>query len=207
VRLFHYHLVTSQLREVEARYLGKLRFRLIARYGRIGDEHVSVEPGVSWDQLDHDGFKLRLSELERGSVNVVVQPGHWEVPRVDHLGVALDEDEFQAVLGRAMQWNLRIQEHGGRRTFVATNAGYRLEIHPPRDWLEELAANESELRLAELRLRADDPVTKAGALADILGLELEDGAVDVGGTIVRFVDGGPEGRPELYGERFVGDAS
>jgi len=202
VHLFHYHLVTSKLREVEARYLGKLRFHLVARYGRVGDEHVAVEPGIPWEQLDHDGFKLRLSELERGSLNVVVQPGHWEVPRVDHLGVALDEDEFQAVLGRAMQWNLRVQEHGGRRTFVATNAGYRLEVHPPREWIDDLLTHENELRLSELQLRADDPATKAGALADILGLEVDENAVDIGGTVVRFVPGGPEGRPELYGERF-----
>jgi hypothetical protein len=203
VRLFHYHLVTSRLRDVEARYLGKLQFQLVARYGRVGEEHVAVEPGVSWEQLDRDGFKLRLSELERGALNVVVQPGHWDVPRVDHLGVALDEDEFQAVLGRALQWNLRVQEHGGRRTFVATNAGYRIEIHPPRDWIDDLLAHDDELRLAELQLRADEPETKAGVLADILGLELDDAAVDVGGTVVRFVPGGPEGRPELYGERFL----
>ena len=203
MHLFHYHLVTAQLREVEARYLAKLNFNLVARYGRVGDEHVAVEPGVSWDQLDRDGFKLRLSELERGAVNVVVQPGHWQVPRVDHLGIALDEDEFQAVLGRAMHWNLRLQEHGGRRTFVATNAGYRLEVHPPRDWIEELVEKEDELSLIELQLRADDPESKAGALADILGLDADDGAVTVGGTVVRFVPGGPEGRPELYAERFA----
>jgi hypothetical protein len=202
VRLFHYHLVTSKLRDVEARYLGKLRFHLVARYGRVGDEHVAVEPGVPWEQLDHDGFKLRLSELERGALNVVVQPGHWEVPRVDHLGVALDEDEFQAVLGRAMQWNLRVQEHGGRRTFVATNAGYRLEVHPPREWIDDLLSHDDDLCLSELQLRADDPATKAGALADILGLQLDGSAVEIGGTVVRFVPGGPEGRPELYGERF-----
>lgn len=202
MHLFHYHLVTSKLREVEARYVGKLRFNLIARYGRIGDEHVAMEAGVSWEQLDHDGFKLRLSELERGAVNVVVQPGHWEIPRVDHLGIALDEDDFQAVMERALKWNLRVQEHGGRRTFVATNAGYRLEVHPPREWIEDLLAQQSELRIAELQLRADDPDAKAGALADILGVELDDTAVDVGGTIVRFVPKGPEGRPELYAERF-----
>lgn len=201
--LFHYHLVTSQLREVEARYLGRLGFDLIARYGRVGDEHVAVESGLSWEKLDHDGFKLRLTELERGGVNVVVQPGHWRVPRIDHLGIALDEDEFQSVLGRAMQWNLRVQEHGGRRTFVATNAGYRLEIHPPRDWIDELAAGRDELRLAELQLRADEPATKAGALADLLGVDLDDNAVDVDGTVVRFLAGGPEGRPELYAERFA----
>ncbi|HZT90481.1 MAG TPA: hypothetical protein VFA05_00415 [Gaiellaceae bacterium] len=203
MQLFHYHLVTSELREVEARYLGKLGFHLVARYGRVGDDHVAIESGVSWDKLDRDGFKLRLSELERGAVNVVVQPGHWRLPRVDHLGVALDEDEFQAVLGRAMQWNLRVQEHGGRRTFVATNAGYRLEIHPPREWIEEMLAESSELQLAELQLRADEPEAKAGALADILGVDSDGGAVMVGETLVRFVPGGPEGRPELHGERFV----
>lgn len=204
MRLFHYHLVTSELRDVEARYLVKLGFELVARYGRIGEEHVAMEPGVSWERLDHDGFKLRLSELERGAVNVVVQPGHWRVPRVDHLGVALDEDEFQAVLARATERNLRIQEHGGRRTFVATNAGYRLEVHPPRDWIEDLLAESHELRLAELQLRADEPDQKAIALVEILGAErADDGAVLVGDTAVRFVEGGPEGRPELYGERFA----
>ena len=203
MHLFHYHLVTSQLREVEARYLGRLGFDLVARYGRVGDDHVAVEPGVSWERLDHDGFKLRLSELERGAVNVVIQPGHWRIPRVDHIGVALDEDDFQSVLGRAMQWNLRVQEHGGRRTFVATNAGYRLEVHPPREWIDDLLENKDDLQLAELQLRADEPDAKAGALADLLGLEAHDNAVDVGGAVVRFVEGGPEGRPELYGERFA----
>lgn len=203
MHLFHYHLVTSELRDVEARYVGRLGFELVARYGRIGDEHVSIEPGVSWEKLDHDGFKLRLSELERGAVNVVVQPGHWRVPRVDHIGIALDEDDFQSVLGRAVQWNLRVQEHGGRRTFVATNAGYRLEVHPPREWIDELLENKDDLQLAELQLRADEPEVKAGALADLLGLEADDNAVDVGGAVVRFVEGGPEGRPELYGERFA----
>ena len=60
----------------------------------------------------------------------------------------------------------------------------------------------SVLFLVELQLRADEPETKAGALADILGLEMHENAVQVGDTLVRFLAGGPEGRPELYGERF-----
>ena len=202
MQLFHYHLVTSQLRDVEARYLGKLGFNLVARYGRVGDDHIAVEPGVSWEKLESDGFKLRLSELERGAVNVVVQPGHWRVPRVDHIGVALDEDEFQAVLARATQWNLRVQEHGGRRTFVATNVGYRIEIHPPREWIDDLLSEQEQLRVTELQLLADEPATKAGALADILGVEVQANSVLVGETVVKFLAGGPEGRPELHGERF-----
>ena len=202
MHLFHYHLVTSQLRDVEARYLGRLGFHLVARHGRIGENHRSFESGTSWEELDRIGFKLRLSEIERGAVNVVVQPGHWKVPRVDHIGVALDEDEFEEVLDRANRAKLRVQEHAGRRTFVATNAGYRLEVHPPRDWIEELLQEEDELRLTELHLRADDPAEKADALAALLGLELGETSVDVNGTIVRFVPGGPEGRPELHAEIF-----
>src|SRR5439155_11308892 len=86
VQLFHYHLVTSRVREVEARYIGKLAFELVARHGRIGEELTSYEPGIAWSELDAMGFKLRLTELEKGAVNVVVQPGQWPTPRVDHLG-------------------------------------------------------------------------------------------------------------------------
>lgn len=201
--LFHYHLVTSRVREVEARYVGKLGFDLVARYGRIGDEQTSFEPGVSWDELDDRGFKLRLSELERGAVNVVVQPGQWPLPRVDHIGIALDDDEFEAALETAARRDLRVQEHGGRRTFVSTGAGYRLELHPPREWLDDLLADSDELRLGELQLRADDPDEKARVLAELLELDREHSAVLLGETVVRFVPGGPQGRPELFAEQFL----
>jgi hypothetical protein len=203
VELFHYHLVTSRVREVEARYIGKLAFDLVARHGRIGEELTSYESGVSWDELDEMRFKLRLTELEKGAVNVVIQPGQWPMPRVDHLGLVLDEDEFEATLARAEASDLRVQEHGGRRTFVSTNAGYRLEVHPPREWIDELLAQGADLRLSELHLRADDPAGKAKALSEILDAEREGNDVEVGGTVVRFVRGGPQGRPELYGELFV----
>jgi catechol 2,3-dioxygenase-like lactoylglutathione lyase family enzyme len=203
VHLFHYHLVTRRIREVEARYLGKLGFELVARYGRMGEDLVAFEAGYSWEDLDQRSFKLRLSELQRGAVNVVVQPGQWDLPRIDHLGLALDEDGFVAVLDRAVERDLRVQEHGGRRTFVATNAGYRLELHPPREWIDDLVGAADVLRLAELQLRADDPEAKADALADLLGLGNDSGLVEVGETVVRFLPGGPQGRPELHSELFV----
>jgi hypothetical protein len=203
VQLFHYHLVTSRVREVEARYIGKLAFDLVARHGRIGEDLTSYEPGIAWHELDAMGFKLRLTELEKGAVNVVVQPGQWPTPRVDHLGFVLDEDEFELAIVRAEQNELRVQEHGGRRTFVSTNAGYRLELHPPREWIDELLSQGDELRLSELHLKADDPANKAKALAAILDADRDGDSVEVGETVVRFVRGGPQGRPELYGELFV----
>ena len=201
--VFHYHLVTNKARQVEARYLAKLGFDLVARYGRVGEDIVSFEEGTSWDELDRVGFKLRLTELQLGAVNVVVQPGQWAVPRVDHIGLALDEDEFVETVARAHERDLRIQEHGGRRTFVSTGAGYRLELHPPREWLEELLAAGDRLRLAEIQLRADDPNAKAAALSEVLGVEAVGGTVEVGDTVVHFVPGGPQGRPELHAELLV----
>ena len=203
MHLFHYHLVTSKVREVEARYIGKLGFELVARHGRIGEEITSFESGHGWQDLDRMGFRLRLSELERGAVNVVVQPGQWELPRLDHLGFALDEEEFSSTLARAEMRELRVQEHGGRRTFVSTNAGYRLELHPPREWLDELLERERTLRLAELHLRADDPELKSAVLGELLGLPYTADTVAVGETTVRFVPGGPQGRPQLHGELFA----
>jgi catechol 2,3-dioxygenase-like lactoylglutathione lyase family enzyme len=203
VHLFHYHLVTSKVREVEARYLGKLGFDLVARHGRIGEDMTSFEPGHAWEELDQAGFKLRLTELERGAVNVVVQPGQWELPRIDHLGFALDEDEFVATIARATERGLRVQEHGGRRTFISTGVGFRLELHPPRDWLDELLEQERVLRLAELQLRADDPELKAAALGELLAAPYTDTTVEVAETVVRFVPEGPQGRPQLHAELFV----
>ncbi len=136
-------------------------------------------------------------------MNVVVQPGQWQVPRVDHVGLALDEEEFEEVLDRAAELELRVQEHGGRRTFVATGAGYRLELHPPREWLEELLAGADELRLEELHLRAEDPERKADVLGELLGVRAIGGDVEVGEALVRFVPGGPQGRPEMNAELFA----
>jgi hypothetical protein len=203
LHLFHYHLVTSKVRLLEGRYLGKLGFELIGRYGWKGESSQWFEPGTSWEELDAMGFRLRLVELGRGAVNVVLQPGHWDVPRVDHLGIALEEDEFEAVIDRANELGLKVQDHPGKRTFVTTEAGYRLEVHPPRDWIEDALSQEDEYRLAEIHLRANDPEEKAVALAVILDLERTSTEVTIGDSLVRFLPNGPEGRPELVAEVMV----
>ncbi|MBA2616231.1 MAG: hypothetical protein H0U90_10750 [Actinobacteria bacterium] len=200
MQLFHYHLVTSQVRLVEARYVGKLGFELVARYGWVGESSHWFEPGKPWEDLDAMGFRLRLVELCRGAMNVVLQPGHWDVPRLDHIGVALDEEGYISALERASDLELKIQDHPGKRTFIATEAGFRIEVHPPRDWIEEALERSGELRLTELHLRSADPDEKADSLASVFGLERMGGDVLIGETLVRFLPGGPDGRPELVGE-------
>jgi catechol 2,3-dioxygenase-like lactoylglutathione lyase family enzyme len=203
VQLFHYHLVTSRAREVEARYIGKLAFELVARHGLLNDELASYPPGFSWPELDALGFDLRLSELELGAVNVAVQPGRWELPRLDHIGLALELDELDATLERAQAAGLHVEEYAEDRTFVTTDAGFRLELHPPGPTIDALLAEGERLRLLELHLKTEVPDDRAAALAGLLDCAHAAGEVAVGETLVRFLPGGPRGRPELYGERFT----
>jgi hypothetical protein len=76
-------------------------------------------------------------------------------------------------------------------------------VHPPREWLDELLAEADEFRLTELQLLADDPEAKALALAELFDLPMFDAEVQIGDTLVRFLPGGPQGRPQLEAERFA----
>lgn len=191
MQLFHWHLLTSQAREEERRYVDELGFALVARYGTLAGEQAAPGPERSWEELDELGFRHRLTELERDGVNVVVQPGRTEPPLVDHVGVLVGVDDLELVLRRAAERGRRIQQRGGKRTFVATGAGYRLELRTDR--AEPSAPFEVELA-------ADDPAAKLDALAALLGVPAEVGALTLGTGTLRFLPGGPSGRPRLAGE-------
>ena len=147
MQLFHYHLATSRVREHEERYVDEHGFRLVARYGALAGGAIAAGPEREWAELDQLGFLHRLTELERDGVNVVVQPGRWEPPLVDHVGVLATQAELELVLAAA-----------------------------------------------------------AAALGALLDVEPRRGAIEVGRGVVRFLPGGPSGRPRLAGER-IGTAA
>jgi hypothetical protein len=192
MQLFHYHLTTSRVREHEERYFEELGFRLVARHGSLAGGAIAAGPEREWSQLERLGFRHRLTELERDGVNVVVQPGRWEPPLVDHVGVLTTQAELELVLGRAAATGLPVQERNGRRTFVTTGAGYRLELRT------DLACTVAPF---EVSLAGEDPAGAAAALGALLDIEPRRGAIEVGRGVVRFLPGGPAGRPRLAGER------
>jgi hypothetical protein len=196
VRLFHWHVLTDGVREEERRYEG-LGFRLDARHGWIGGEAVAEAPERGWDELEAAGFRHRLTVLERAGVEVVVQPGRVRQPLVDHVGVVGPPADVDAVLARAAAAGLAVRDRGGRRTFVATGAGYRLELR---------SAAPAPALPVELVLAADDPRAKAAALAALLAVPADGAALVLGTGTLRFVPGGPPGRPRLVSER-VGAAA
>ena len=58
-------------------------------------------------------------------------------------------------------------------------------------------------RDGRLMLIGNNGTGKSKVLAQILDVEREGDSVEVGETVVRFGEGGPQGRPELFGELFV----
>jgi hypothetical protein len=192
VRFFHYHLATSRPREHEDRYVTGLGFALVARYGAVGGEQLAAGPERSWRELDELGFRHRLTELEREGVNVVVQPGRWEPPLVDHVGVLADAEEVELVLERARAAGRTVQKRNGRRTLVATGAGYRLELRTDVG---------GAMAPFEVTLASADPAAASSALRTLVGAEPRNDSIELGVGIVRFVPGGPSGRPRLVGER------
>ena len=177
----------------------RLRARRPPRADRREQRHGRGRD-VGWEELDAQGFMLRLSELERGAVNVVLQPGHWRLPRVDHLGVALDEDDFEAVLSAPPAGTCRCRSR--RPADVRLHErGLPARAAPASRLGRRAARGRRRAAARELQLATDEPEAKAAALADILGLELDGDRSQVGETVVRFVPAGPEGRPELFAER------
>ena len=140
------------------------------------------------------GFRLRLVELgaRRGERRPPARPlGAARGSTTS--GIALDEDGYETVLERAADLGLKIQDHPGKRTFVATEAGYRLEVHPPREWIEDALAEAEELRLAELHLRARRSRGEGGRARRDPRLRPRRCKRVVGDTLVRFLPGRARG--------------
>ena len=198
VQLFHYHLVTSKVREVEARYIGKLGFDLVARYGRIGEDHRRSRP-ASRGTSSTAGFKLRLTELERGA--------RQRRRPARPVGAAARRPPR----GRARRGRVRGRRSArARRSSCAsrsTAAGGRSSRRAPATGSSctrrasgstSCSRRRSSFALGELQLLADDPEPKAAALGELLDLGTEDDTVrrssaEHGRALRRA--GGPQGRP------------
>ena len=169
MQLFHYHLVTCELRDVEARYLGKLGFDLVARYGRMGDEHVSVEPGVSWEQarprrVQAAALGARARRDQRGRAARSLGSSASRPPRC--------RSRRRRVPGRARAGHaVEPPDPGARRQPHVRRHERGLPARGPSTArMDRRAARRTTtiLWLTELQLRADDPEVKAAALGDLL---------------------------------------
>jgi hypothetical protein len=167
VLLYHVHFDVPDVRAAEAEWEDR-GFPVVARFGYVGKEHRRFERETGWTELAKLGVRLRLVELERGAVNVVLMPSRFPEVRLGQVGFATTAEEQRAALDRGADAGARIR-NGGFRSFVSSGQRFDFELtaHERHDYGQEAL---EELRLEELVVRCADPA-KAAALARVVAGE------------------------------------
>jgi hypothetical protein len=164
VLLFHVHFEVNDVAAAEAE-LARDGFSLRARFAYVGREPRRFEPDEPLE-----GARLRLSELERGAVNVVLMPSRFPERRLGHFGVTADPDEHAAVLERAGELGLRARPNEVR-SFVELDRQLQLEISDARRY--DYGVDQVEaLHIERLDVACADPEQAALRLAALLGPKL-----------------------------------
>jgi hypothetical protein len=164
VLLFHVHFEVNDVAAAEAE-LQRDGFELRARFGYVGREHRRFEPDEPLD-----GARLRLSELERGAVNVVLMPSRFPERRLGHFGVAADPTEHVEVLERAADLGLRSRPNQVR-SFVELDRQLQLELSDARRYSYDDGQLEA-LRIARLEVACANPDEATARLRRLVGPEL-----------------------------------
>lgn len=159
-RLFHLHYNVPNVRGAERR-LADFGLPLHQRFGQVRGESVAFDP----DGRIPDGFRLRLQTHQRGYANVTLAPGR-EL-RFDHL--ELRTAEFDSVVGRAESRGWSVRDPDGRRPFVMTPWGFRVEVHRDGSAVESELGDRDEAHLSAVDLRAPNPDAVRDGLRDVFG--------------------------------------
>jgi hypothetical protein len=164
VLLFHVHFEVPDVPAAEGEF-ARQGFGVKARFGYVGKEHRRFQP-----EEPLEGARLRLSELERGAVNVVLMPSRFPERRLGHFGVAVSPAEHAAVLERAGALGLRTKPDEVR-SFVGIDRQLQLELSDGRRYSyddERLGT----LRIERIEVACADPEEAARRVDALVGPEL-----------------------------------
>ncbi|WP_049970298.1 hypothetical protein [Haladaptatus cibarius] len=171
-RLFHLHFNTPDVGRAERR-LSEVGLPLNHRFGHIDGESHALDA----DEPIPEDFRLRLQDAERGYANVTVAPG--QKPHFDHLGLCTCE--FDAICDRAENTGWSVRDRDGRRTFVMTPWGFRVELHPDGSAVEESLGSwdDAHFEAVELTISESDGDETASEkfrliFGGVPGLEIRD---------------------------------
>ena len=147
---------------------------------------------MSWEELQRRKVRLRLVELERGAVNVVLMRSRFPEIRLGQLGLVINEVERERILGRAKADGIRVRDHDFR-WLLATGQRFDLELssaerHPYGDDAR------ADLCL-DRKIGCGDPSAVNQLFASLLGREPCEQ--------IRFLDG-PSAYAELRSATFTG---
>ena len=157
-RLFHLHYNAPDVARLEAE-LTAAGLSLHRRFGWVDDEFRSLEP----DEPVPDGWRLHLQTMQAGYANVTL--GQGTRFGFDHLG--LYTGAFDAIVERARAAGWSVREPDGRRPFVMTPWGFRVELHPDGDDVEATLGSWTDGRIDAVHLAVPDESAVRGAEATV----------------------------------------
>jgi hypothetical protein len=168
VLLFHLHFNVADVRALEADFVGS-GFGVVARFGYRARVHESFGPEVSWEELDAMGIRLRLVELERGAVNIVLMRGRDPRPGLGQIGFVAGPGERDAILESAERLGLRTAPDP-LRSFVTLDKRLDLELTVGGRFQYDDAA-QGELRLERVIVACPSPERAEKLVRELLGHE------------------------------------
>ena len=166
--LFHVHFDVADVPASEAEF-ERDGFRVKARFGFVGREHRRFDPSIGWDELAELGVRLRLVELERGAVNVVLMRAKAPDRRLGQVGFTATGEERGDVLARAAACGLK-SEPDDVRSFVRLDHRLDLELSDAGRYAYDAAAL-AELRIESLEVACARPERSAMLARMLLGPE------------------------------------
>lgn len=185
IKLFHLHFFCKDIEEYEKFLMDNLGFNLLGRY--------SVKDGLlpddmSWEKIKTDKVRLRLVELQKAAVNIVLMPGKFEQPKLEHFGFLLNHELFEHALLTAKELGLSIQERP-KRTFISSKLGFRLEIHKNTENNKVKEEDYSLLSIKKLSFMIDQKDEFFSLLKKLFNLDSIENSVQVNGSKIEVESG------------------
>lgn len=178
--LFHLHFFSRELRGYEQFLTEQLGFQIQARYSQTGGV---LEAGMPWSQIQQQGIKLRLIDLQLGAVNIVLMPGKYEHAQCEHFGLLLSPTDYKVVLERAQDLGLSARENP-RRTFLSSKLGFRIEIQ-----IAETLEQDEALRLSRVDFQCQQPNEFKDLMQGLFGFEFDGPRCQIGDTEIVLSEG------------------
>lgn len=138
MKLFHYHLWTPHLAEMEDFYT-EIGFNVKLRLGKRDGKFASFNPPLTWEDFQPNPPLFRIIEMVSGSVNVTF--GFGKTTKFDHLGFLVSQEEYNLICQNAKGQSLTVEE-GERRTFVYTPFGFKIELQLREDAVPSIHGEE-----------------------------------------------------------------
>lgn len=129
MHLFHYHWWTERVEQMEGFYQQQ-GFETVLRVGRHEGEMQTFNPPLEWDDFRDNGIAFRIIEMVKGKTNINF--GHGIGDRFDHIGLLVNDAEYERIIEKAKSLDLNINE-SERRTFLSTPWKFRIELQRRKD--------------------------------------------------------------------------